>query len=90
MSFYAYDVNGYVGDVASVGGLRQFASWARSLGGAAEKFVDEGYTHDPAALQKQLSTAKATGDDETVRENLAKLAGKAEECLILSDGEENG
>lgn len=88
MSYYAYDLSGYVGDLASIGGWEQFRSFAKELGGAAAQFADEGYTEDPEALAKQLDKAEASGSVDSTRKLLVDYARSANECLIVSDGEE--
>lgn len=87
MSLCAYDVNGYVGEVASLGGWRELAVWARSVGGALRDLVDTGFTTDPGALAAKLDAQTVL--DATIdatRKNLAHIARYAQEVLIISDG----
>lgn len=88
MSFYAYDVSGYVGDVASVVGWADFCDWAEGAGGEVSSLTNDGVSNDPAALAQQLGGMSAPDPDvEAVRVGLLGLAQKAKELLIVSEGE---
>lgn len=88
MSFYVYDTDGYVGDLASIGGWGLFRKAAEELGGAAWEFAEDGYTENPEGLAGQLADVELEGSAEDTRKLLVEYAGKAKECLILTDGED--
>jgi len=88
MSYYAFDANGYVGDVASINGWNEFAAWAIAQGGELEKFAREGQSQNLKALAAQLERSKATGDVESTRTGIAALIDKASEILIVNEGDE--
>lgn len=87
MTYYVYDVNGYVGDAASVGGFGDFARWARKQGGLLRELADKGYVNDVKGLAKELASTKSMNESaEWVRANLARLAKKTNGVFIISDG----
>lgn len=88
MTYFACDVNGYIGDVASIGGWRDFRKWANTAqGDEIIRFMINGYTRDPARLAVQLEMANAPIDSvDSTRRNLYELALKADTLLILTDG----
>ena len=90
MSWYGYDENGFVGDVASIGGWNDFCAWARDKGGQLATLANDGVSTDLAMLASELEKAAPAprGDIESVRLNVVRLAGKAQGLLIISDGEE--
>jgi hypothetical protein len=93
MSYYAYDANGYIGDVASAGGYGHFMAWASQQGGPIRQFADKGEHNDPAALATALErAARPRGPDaasaDSVRLNMAALARLAEEVFIVNNGVE--
>lgn len=85
MSYFCADVNGYLGDVASINGLRVFRMWAQRHP-VVTAFLDDGYTTDVAGLVSTLDNAVATGDAESTRQELLAYARKADRVLIVSDG----
>lgn len=84
MSYYAYDSKGYVGDVASIAGWNSFVMWATSKGGDVHAFVTAGHA-EPKALAVALNESTTIGDAESVRRNIATLATRARDVLIVSD-----
>ena len=90
MSYYAYDANGYVGDLASVSGWHKFAAWAREQGGQLARLADSGKATELDELADQAARARA-GDasDDSIRANVAALARQADGVLIVSDGEDS-
>ena len=86
MSYYAYDSGGYLGDVASIDGWREFTKWAEQQGGEVAELATSGASDDPDALVSQLAALTATGDVESVRSNLADLVASATDTVIISDG----
>jgi len=90
MSYVARDVNGYLGDVASLGGWATFAEWAALQTGrpALAALLEEGWA-DAALLLADLEAKAAPGDAESTRAVLAVLARKAEDILLVTDGVED-
>ena len=89
MSLYAYDVNGYLGDVASISGWADFVDWGLLKGGEVTRLTSKGFSEKPAQLEEQLRGLYATNPEvESVRVGLLSLAGRAEGVLIISEGEE--
>lgn len=80
MTLAAYDSHGYLGDVATTHG------WARALDAlesgtpVLKLFAARGYTLDPAGFAQALLR-----DDPTLN-NLAALADRAKDVLIITDG----
>lgn len=88
MSYYAYDSNGYLGDVASGTGWQEFCEWAQNQSGPVATFVEHGSTDDPVALADALDELVVVGDADTegIRKNLVTIAERANGVLIVSDG----
>jgi hypothetical protein len=87
MSYIARDVNGYLGDVASLGGWATFVQWARTQPKLLMLAVllRDGWA--PAAgLVADLSAGVAPGDADSTRKELLALAQRAEDVLIVTDG----
>ncbi len=93
MSYCLYDPVGtqYLGDLASIGGWADFKNWAmKQPVSAVSKFVLRGATSDPQALATALHAMRAEDPNvESVRQQLAFLADKAVNALVLSNGTEN-
>jgi hypothetical protein len=90
MTLYAYDVDGYVGDVASVGGWADIVRvMLRSGDPVLIALANEGCTQK---LEELISSLQRWGKDrptpqvDAVRLNLIKLARKCKLILIISDG----
>jgi hypothetical protein len=87
MGLYVADANGYMGDIASLGGWRNFSEWAPADGPIAH-FIRDGYAEEPEKLKAALEALKAERPGvESIRRELAAYAGRADAVLILSDGE---
>lgn len=87
MSFYLADANGYIRDIASIGGWRGFIEWAPD-DGPIRDFIEQGETHDPESLATALSMEQADRlATDSIRRDLIEAARAADEILILSDGE---
>lgn len=85
MSFAAYDVRGYLGDIGTAHGWAQLAEALRRTGvPSVTEFADKGYTEHPQKLAMALNTIPDTDG----RENLRGLALMAAGVLIVSDGVE--
>ena len=88
MTFAAYDAEGYLGDVASIGGWTAFAKWAAQQGDELARLARQGSSTDPTRLAVQLNSLQAPDPDvDSVRVGLLALANKADEILIISEGE---
>ena len=88
MTFYIYDVNGYVSDYASTRGAMELDRFLEAQDNEIlQFFVDEGYYPDPAEL---LSVLKGlTPRDETVRATLLELWKTLKCCkeiVIVTNG----
>jgi phage baseplate assembly protein W len=87
MSYYLYDISGYIGEGPSVGGMDDFANWAESSKyKAMQEFIETGQTDKIKELIEDLETSRATGTVEQTRVEILKIAKKARGVLILSDG----
>lgn len=87
MSYYVVDAHGFLGDVASIGGLASFRTWALAQPDPIASFARDGETDDPIALGSALSTTHAADSSvDSVREHLAAFATIASGVLILTDG----
>ncbi len=88
MSYCAYDNSGFLGDVASISGWRDFTNATRTKP-ALQFFITKGYTDDPQALSKALAFEISNESADSVRANLAAIAAKADGTLLITDGEAN-
>lgn len=90
MGYALYDINGYLGDVASIGAWESFAGHAGNASGSLlSDFVGSGVVRDVPGLKDALATflARFRGSDPgEVAEILLKLVENASEVVILSDG----
>jgi hypothetical protein len=87
MSYYAYDVHGYLGDVASGPGWHDFTLWAATQGGALAQLAKNGYVYQTNVLAAEAARATApNASAASILSNLIQLARKAEDCLLVSDG----
>lgn len=89
VSYYAYDVHGYVGDLASGPGWHKFVAWASAQGGQLAQLANSGKVTQLNTLAAEAARAHA-GDasNDSIRANLIALARTADEVLIVSDGED--
>jgi hypothetical protein len=86
MGYYVADANGYLGDIASGGGLRAFSEWA-PMSGPVREFLRDGYSYGTDQLAQTLNEMKSDNPAvDSVRTELAGYARQAEVLLILSDG----
>lgn len=86
MGYWIEDDSGYLGDFASISGLKEFRVWAEGVGGAVGSFVDQGMTENPSGLADALDQQKAEGDVEDLRKELLEMARGADGALVLTDG----
>src|SRR3990167_2402288 len=96
MSYYAYDINGYVGDVASIGGWSEVVN-TLSLSGrtALQSLAYHGYTVDMDDAAQDLtemldnhrsSKTPLESSVEMSLVNLVSLLRQAKGTLIVNDG----
>lgn len=86
MGYYVADANGYIADIASIGGWRAFRAWS-SVDPIVRDFVITGVTETPATLAQALLDDHADDPDvESIRSALYSCAEAADAVLILSDG----
>jgi len=86
VGYWIEDDSGYLGDFASISGLKEFRVWAEGVGGAVGSFVDQGMTENPSGLADALDQQKAEGDVEDLRKELLEMARGADGALVLTDG----
>ncbi|MDD5053429.1 MAG: hypothetical protein PHO27_11910 [Sulfuricurvum sp.] len=94
MSFYLYDSNGYVGDVASNKGLSDLAAYIRKHPDTEEleKLFEEGTILKTDHLMEELQllgTPRNRSVAETLS-NLIDLITEAEDVLIITQNAEMG
>jgi hypothetical protein len=89
MGYYLYDVNGYVGDVASNNGLMRMSNHVLSATDsvAVRKLFQEGNSLVTPQLIVELKAVSCA--DKRIRDtilNLTKLLAKCDTIAIISDG----
>ena len=83
MSWVAFDVRGFLGDVGTAHGWAALAETLRRTGvPSLVEFAERGYTEHPQKLAMALTTVP----DAEGKDNLRALALKAAGVLIVSDG----
>lgn len=87
MGYYLYDANGYVGDVASGGGLADLRNHVAGRKDAVGQFFSEGHA-DPKKLLAGLEAVEKPEDHGVAKtlKNLIRLVKKCDEIAILTDG----
>lgn len=88
MSYYLFDVNGYVGDLASIRGLRELREVLSEKGKEIDVFLDEGCSEKLLVLREELlSIDKPDNKDvASTLKNLLFLIKKCTDIAIISDG----
>lgn len=88
MSLIAADVNGYLGDVATIEGWRQFREWAEQQDGELAALARRGFCDHPDLLVEQLKAVRRTPSASVASTcaEVLSLALTAEETFIVSDG----
>lgn len=88
MTMYAFDSEGYIGDVATAKGWADLAELLRAKGNdLLQAFADDGHSVDPQALSETLSQLDGLPDDlSSITNQLVELARSAKDVLIVSDG----
>jgi hypothetical protein len=83
MTYYIYDMNGYVGDFASIQGLVELE---KEIGSKLPTLFDDG-VDDPQTVLKNLEGINSTNADiQSTIDLLRELAGKCKGTLIITDG----
>lgn len=85
MSYYLYDVNGYVADGPSIQGLEDLAAWSRAIP-AVQSFITQGQSTDLRDLADALASSPAKGSVDSSRVLLLNAVLDAKGILILSEG----
>lgn len=89
MTYYIYDANGYVGDLASTNGLRELRNYLESIEAPKiQSLLSAGYKARNDELLTEINSL-ATPDNPTVREtvsNLIALTNRCDEIIIITDG----
>lgn len=87
MSYYLYDDDGYVGDVASIGGWGALVHAAEGSNQSLDAFFETGVTSDTGAVRNALLHLNLpAGDVASTRDNLAHLMLLARGDVVLSEG----
>lgn len=85
MGFALYDVNGYLGDVATARGLGDL--YKAVTDPAVNEFFDNGHSTRLSEVMSGLTeVGRGEGDVAETARGLIDLIRKAEEVIILSDG----
>jgi hypothetical protein len=90
MTYSLYDSRGYVGDLASGGGLEDMESFLGRYGEPFKSFFKKGYAENPERLIDFLVNLKTT--DKMLQETLDNFRNLLENChdiAIISDGTES-
>jgi hypothetical protein len=82
VSYLLADTTGVLEEFASIGGMRDFSSWALNQTPTIRRFVSIGVTEDLDNLRTELASVEPTA---LVREQYEALK-KAEDILIITDG----
>jgi hypothetical protein len=89
MSFYIYDSNGYVGDLASNKGLNDLAEYIEKHPDADElgKLIKEGYVLKTEQLMEELKLLSAPKDSDIQDSlnNLKTLIEKSSDVIIITN-----
>jgi hypothetical protein len=86
MGYYAADKNGYLEDIASIGGMKAMRKWSKTQVAVIRNLFEHGSTHQVKEVAEALLVAHVEGEVASTVRNLARVAAQAEELLILSDG----
>lgn len=88
MTYALYDIKGYISDLGSTVGLRDFHKFIVGLTGVpkTKAWLVSSYTNDVKGVIKELRTVKFTADVLEVGNNLREILSKCNSVAIISDG----
>jgi len=87
VTLHIYDVNGFVGDLATIHGYAAFVDWADdNAGPLVKQFVNEGSILKSDAFLKELTEIKAPPDLMPIAMVILDNAEKCDTVVIVSMG----
>ena len=87
MSYCIYDVNGYVGDLASNKGLDALWTFLEGKGKQIDLLIKDGTVNVSKELLKELAKLSATEASIAITlDNLRTLVKKCKDVVIVTDG----
>jgi len=86
VSYSLADTTGVLEEFASIGGMRDFSSWALNQTPTIRRFVSIGVTEDLDNLRAELASVQPTALVREQYEVLVEALKKAEDILIITDG----
>ena len=89
MTLLVYDINGYIGDLATNTGYHELMESLKPIGGVFENLFDEETTDKLDALLTAIDDLDMTTLNPNVKKTaliLRNLAKKCEEIIIITDG----
>jgi hypothetical protein len=87
MSYCIYDVNGYVGDLASNKGLNDLWTFLEGKGKQIDLLIKDGTVNVSKELIKELAKLSATEASIAITlDNLRTLVKKCKDVIIVTDG----
>jgi hypothetical protein len=87
MSYYIYDVNGYVGDLASNKGLNDLWTFLEGKGKKIDILIKDGTVDVSDELIKELAKLSVTKPSvASTLDNLRTLVKKCQDIVIVTDG----
>jgi hypothetical protein len=87
MSYCIYDVNGYVGDLASNKGLDDLWTFLEGKGKQIDLLIKDGTVNVSKELLKELAKLSATEASIAITlDNLRTLVKKCQDVVIVTDG----
>lgn len=89
MSYYLYDSNGYLGDLATITGLRELNQYLlKQNNKALSAFVNNGEIPLGKSFVEAIAELPLSGNrdiDNTIT-NLKSMVAKAQDIVIITDG----
>lgn len=87
MTFYLFDSEGFVGDLASINGLMELRNLLDDRNPVITKFFDKGYAENIVKLQESISDIISTDEDiNSTLDNFKELLKKCKDIAIIIDG----
>ena len=89
MTWYLFDSNGYVGDLATIKGLADLRTFIlrTSKNHYVKDFFNQGYSTHMVELQKEFKQLHSPNTSiNNTMQNLVELLGKCEDVAIINDG----